>query len=278
MKTARLEKWTLADLPWDRFDAAKVDPDLLAIVKAAALVEYNAADYAAYLRNVFPQDEAFCQAMSGWAREETQHGEALGQWAMRADPSFDFQAASARYSTGYRINVNAQASIRGSRNGELIARCIVEAGTSSYYTAMGDATEEPVLKEICRKITADEYRHYKLFFGYLQRYLDREHMSRWQRLKIGYARVQEAEDDELAFAYFAANAPRDALYNRPVYTAAYMARAYPLYRVNNLERMVAMVFRACGIKLSTMGRKAMMWGMFITLKTKLRQTRRYAAV
>ena len=26
----------LSDLPWDRFDAAKVDPDLLAVAKAAS--------------------------------------------------------------------------------------------------------------------------------------------------------------------------------------------------------------------------------------------------
>ena len=28
-------KWTLDDIPWDRFEPAKVDPDLVPIVKAA---------------------------------------------------------------------------------------------------------------------------------------------------------------------------------------------------------------------------------------------------
>ena len=48
--------WTLDDIPWDRFEADKVDPDQEKIIRAAAMVEYNAADYVAYLENVFPDD------------------------------------------------------------------------------------------------------------------------------------------------------------------------------------------------------------------------------
>ena len=34
--------WKIADLPWAQFDPALVDAEILKIVKAAALVEYNA--------------------------------------------------------------------------------------------------------------------------------------------------------------------------------------------------------------------------------------------
>ena len=200
------EHWKISDLPWDRFDTTKIDADLLSIVKAAALVEYNAHDYAHYLSNVFPDDSDFQQAVKAWAVEEIQHGEALGRWAEHADPTFHFAAAVARYTAGYKINVNAETSIRGSHAGELIARCIVETGTSSYYTAVADAALEPVLKAICRNIAADELRHYKLFYDYLKNYLAREGLSRLERLKIGLSRIQESEDDELAYAFFAANA------------------------------------------------------------------------
>jgi rubrerythrin len=242
------EHWKIADLPWDQFDASRVDPEILKIIKAAALVEYNAHDYARYLCNVFPDDPAFQQAAKDWSVEEVQHGEALGLWAERADPSFNFQGAVARYTAGYRVNVDAGHSVRGSHAGELIARCIVETGTSSYYTALADATEEPVLKQICRHIAADELRHYKLFYDHLKRYLEREGLSRLERLKISLSRMQESEDDELAYAYFAANAAADAVYDRPAYTSAYMIRAYPFYRPQHVERVVAMVFKACGFK------------------------------
>lgn len=240
--------WTIEGLPWNRFAAAKIDPALLAIAKAASLVEYNARDYAQYLANVFAGDPEFQQAAREWSEEEVQHGEALGRWAMRADPSFDFAKASARYSAGYRINMDAQTSIRGSQAGELIARCIVETGTSSYYTALADACTEPVLKTICRNIAADELRHYKLFYSYLKRYIDRDDLSRIQRLKIGLGRIGESEDDELAYAYFAANAPEDAVYDRDTYRNIYASHAYRFYRPHHVERVVAMVFKACGLK------------------------------
>ena len=82
-----------------------------------------------------------------------------------------------RYRAGYSVKTDADASIRGSRTGELIARCMVETGTSSYYTALAEATGEPVLKQVCKLIAADEYRHFKLFYDHMRRYLSRENLG-----------------------------------------------------------------------------------------------------
>ena len=176
--------WTLDDIPWARFDRSKVDPELLKIVKAAGLVEYNGGDYASYLCNVFHDDPSFQDAANAWAVEEVQHGKALGRWAQLADPSFDFEAAFTRFTDGYKLPLDAQASVRGSRTGELVARCIVEVGTSSYYSALGEATDEPVLRAICRHIAADEFRHYKLFYTHLKRYLEAERIGRLRRILV----------------------------------------------------------------------------------------------
>ncbi|MFP6757964.1 MAG: ferritin-like domain-containing protein [Alphaproteobacteria bacterium] len=122
---------------------------MLASVKAAALVEANGAIYAAYLRNVFVDDPAFRDAASAWAVEEQRHGDVLGRWASLADPAFDYPASLARFRDGYSVPVDVGASVRGTRSGELIARCVVEAGTSSLYSAIAAASDEPVLAEIC---------------------------------------------------------------------------------------------------------------------------------
>ena len=102
--------WTLDDIPWDRFDASKVDGELLKIVKAASLVEYNGDDYAEYLCNVFVDDTDFQGEARRWAAEEVQHGEALGRWAQMVDPSWDFDAAVKRFRAGYRITVDSTES------------------------------------------------------------------------------------------------------------------------------------------------------------------------
>ena len=240
--------WTLDDIPWQRFDSAKVEPELLRLVKAASLVEQNGADYARYLCGVFHDDPVFQDVARGWGAEEVQHGKALGRWAMLADPAFDHAAASARFTAGYRVDLDADASIRGSRTGELVARCIVETGTSSYYSALKDAAAEPVLKQVCTKIAADEFRHYKLFYAHLRRCLKRDRLSRWSRLRIGWGRLAESEDDELAYAYFAANEPADAVYDRKRSMQAYARRAYPLYRQTHVQRAMAMVLKAIGLQ------------------------------
>lgn len=239
--------WTLADIPWDRFDAGRVDPHILSVVKAAAMVERNAADYAAYLRNVFADDATFRDYAEQWRMEEEQHGDALGAWAEKADPGFDYEAARQRFTDGYRIDIDAETSVRGSRTGELIARCIVETGTSSFYSALRDATEEPTLKWICHKIAGDEFRHYKLFYTTMKEYQARENIPAWRRFMVAVGRIKESEDDELAFAWHAANHPADEAYDRARCTLAYGARAFSFYRPQHVERGAHMVLKAAGL-------------------------------
>ncbi len=245
--------WTLEEIPWDRFDPDKVDPDILKLVKAASLVEYNGGDYATYLCNVFQGDSEFQQAARSWAEEEVRHGQALGRWAEMADAGFDLEASFRKFLDGFRLPLDASASVRGSRSGELVARCMVEIGTSSYYTALAEATEEPVLQVICRKIAGDEFRHYKLFYTYLNRYLEREGMGRVRRVLVALGRVRESEDDELAYAYYAANGEGEA-YDRERCGQAYLDRAAACYRSRHLRRIVAMSFKTAG--LSPRGRLA----------------------
>jgi hypothetical protein len=243
-----MKHWTLDDIAWDRFDPSKVDPELLKVVKAAALVEKNGDTYTDYLSSVFRDDAAFCREAVRWGAEEVRHGDALGRWSELADPSFDFAAAFADFKDKIQLPPGADASVRGSRVGELIARCIVECGTSSLYAAIASHTDEPVLKQIARNIAADEVRHFKLFYTYHKRYLEAEKVGVWRRLWVALGRIHETEDDELAYAYYAANHANDGPYERKVYTRKYIARAYSIYRFQHVERATAMVFKAVGLK------------------------------
>jgi rubrerythrin len=238
--------WTLDDIDWTSFRADLVDPDLLAVARAAALVEHNGADYAVYLNNVFAGDETIKPAIDAWAVEEVQHGKALARWARMADPAWDFEAAFKRFVEGYKLPLDATASIRGSRSGELIARCIVETGTSSHYTALAEASREPVFAQVCRNIAADEFRHYKLFYDHMNRYLERDGVGRVSRLWTGLGRIAESEDDELAYAYYAANL-WPAAYDRKTAARAYARRAYTVYRRRHVDRGIAMALKAVGL-------------------------------
>jgi len=243
-----MKHWRIEEVAWDRFDPARLDSELVPLVKAAAMVERNGTDYAVYLNRVFADDPDFCRAADYWAEEEVQHGDALGRWAMLADPGWDYQAAFARYRAGYKLPLEATASVRGSRTGELIARCMVETGTSSYYSALAEATREPVLRQICKNIAADEFRHYKLFYDHMRRYLKRENIGLARRLRIALGRIGESEDDELAFAWHCGNQAEGKPFVRADCTAAYMGRAIMFYRFRHVERGVGMVLKAVGVK------------------------------
>lgn len=269
--------WDMNEIPYDKIDHSKVTPDLIKVVKAAALVEYNAVAYSSYLERVFADDPDF-QAMSRcWATEEVQHGQSLGKWAEMVDPSWKLEDAMARFRAGYQIeHINNDESIRGSRAGEMVARCMVETGTSSYYTAIGTSTDEPVLKEICAKIAGDEFRHYKLFYDTLNRYVAKENMSKMKRLKVALGRIAESEDDELSYAFFAANANDNEVYDRKTWNREYMKRAYSYYQQPQIDRAVAMVFKACGFDPKGMAGKMASKAAWVLLKQGIKNAEKTA--
>jgi rubrerythrin len=273
-----MKRWTLDDIPWHQFDASKAAPELVSLAKAACMVEHNGDDYARYLCEVFSDDAEFQQVAKVWAEEEVQHGKVLRRWAELADPSFDFEQSFRTFTTGYKLPLNVQQSVRGSRCGELIARCVVETGTSSYYTALKEHTDEPVFKIICGKIAADEFRHYKLFYDYLNVYLTREKIGFFKRLAVAVGRVTESEDDELAYAFYASQPNPDNIpYHHKTYINRHMRYAFPVYRRHHVEKLSSMLFKAAGLKPNGWLNRAVNPILWTLMQLRIRQLARVVA-
>jgi hypothetical protein len=246
--TVYAQGWTLDDVDWSKFDRSKLDPRIVAAVKAAALVEFNAPDYVSYLKRVFKNSgPETLSAIEQWGCEESQHGRALGRWAELADPSFKLDETFRRFREGYRPEQFASdgtRSVRGTRRGEMIARCVVESGTSSYYSAIRDASDEPVLKEIAARIASDEYRHYKLFFDTLKAQ-DEPELPFWRKLWVAVGRVAESDDDELSYAFYCANVRKEdemaVPYSRAKYARESFAVSMRVYQPGHIKKLVQMV-------------------------------------
>jgi hypothetical protein len=237
---------TVDSINWSHFSPEKVDGDLLEIVKTVSLLEYNALNYAEYLCKIFAADPVMRSFLRGWGEEEVEHGIVLGRWVELADPVYDFQAAVRRFRDNFKMpELSQPAPFRNSPPGELVAQSIVETGTSSLYSAIADAAQEPVLQVLSRGIAADEFRHYDLFCAHMERYQERRRIGRIQRIRVAVARIAEIKDDELACAYHAAN-----LYDRPYDRAraahAYARRAFRLYHRRHVARGIGMAARVCG--------------------------------
>jgi rubrerythrin len=270
-----MPSWTLDSISWQLFDPSRVEPATLKVIKAAALVEINGEVYAQYLSNVFGQDPEFCVLLQSWARDEFRHGQALRRWAEMADEDLDFDEVYRRFMAGSHFELDTKESVFGSRSGELLTRCIVEVGTSSWYSAIADETTEPVLKEICRHIAADEVRHYKLFYTYLQRYMEADGLGRWARLKLAARRMHQSSDDT-GFAYYAANCA-DIPYDREACTRAYWRRAYAFYRQRHIERVVAMLWKALGFDSQGVARWVVARLFWRTIRNRARRLARLPA-
>ncbi len=241
--------WNMnSDIDWPAFDSARVDRNILQVIKSAALVEANASDYVAYLCGIWPDNPDLRKIFRQWGHEETRHGEALARWASLADPGFDFTSALERFRKMQAIDTTATTSIRGSPTGELVARCVVETGTSSLYAAIRDVTVEPVLKQLTTRIAADELAHYALFSALIKK--QDQQLPRLSRLKIALARLFEASDDELASAYYCATRPPsgELVYERKICSNAYQLGVLRIYQRRHINRLVSMIARAGGLK------------------------------
>jgi len=271
--TLKAKHWTLDDIDWSALKPDVVTLELLSAVKTAALVEANSADYVVYLNNVFRDDPEFCAVADRWGDEEIQHGEALGRWAELVDPSFNFKQRLAHFRRLYQIPLEAEVSVRGSQAGELLARCVVESGTCSYYAALRDFSADPVLRQICALISRDESRHYRLFKLHAERY---KKLNLFKRIKIAIGRVAEASDDELGYAWHAATARLGDIgvsYNREECAGTYNRIATSMYKKVHIDSAVHMVVTAIGLKARGIASKVlsnMIWRVFQAKKKNYR--------
>ncbi len=110
---------------------------------------------------------------------------------------------------------------------------------------MKDATREPVLKEIAGRIAADEFRHYKLFYETLHKQ-DEPDLPFWRKLVVAITRVNESDDDELAYAYYAANIAPNVPYDRATCAKLAASKALCIYKPPHIKKLVQMIAKAVG--------------------------------
>jgi rubrerythrin len=155
--------------------------------------------YGEYLTRVLP--EQFQVEVSAWAAEEAQHGQALRRWLALADPEFDVEASFARY-IELPYHQGETVAGRGGVSHELLSRCVVEAFASGYYFALSDQTHEPLLRNICRRLMADESRHFAQFRSMLA---TAPKLGLWTGMRVTIRRILELADDQIVFAAHCAN-------------------------------------------------------------------------
>lgn len=171
-------RWSLGDIPWPELNPGVASPELRELVREMAFSEN--ATYSATQRflQTFYDDVEFTQWISVWFYEETRHPHVLIEWLRRlGEPVVDDFILRGRVSTPFMK----------SRMGTLVTNVISEVSASHAYGALADASAEPVLAILARRIAGDEARHAASFFRFARKRLeasDRPDRERLDGLKV----------------------------------------------------------------------------------------------
>jgi hypothetical protein len=199
----RRARWAIDDVPYGEIDAGRLRDEtrLFELVAAASFVEITSELYTRNLVAYYHGDvEVTAWLQEGWQREEVQHGAALRRYVETAWPDFDWERAYQSF-LGEYSELCAVERLSESRALEMVARCVVETGTSSFYRMLSAVAPEPVLRRLALNISADEVDHYKHFYRYFRRYAARERTGRTAVLRTLIRRVVEVDAEDAACAF-----------------------------------------------------------------------------
>ena len=234
-------RWRVEDIDFSRVDVrcASANQDLMLLLCAASFVESGSDLYSHTLVDFFDGDEEFCAWLrDDWEAEELQHGRALKAYVRAVWPDFDWDEAFSGFFEEYSKTCSRD-QLEKTHARELVARCVIETGTSSLYRTIGQCTDEPVLVELAGRIHADEVHHYKYFYQYFKKYNQIERLGRYNVFRVLLRRSLEIrnEDEEIAM--------------RHVLAACYPGRIHdPEFNARRIERVSKMVMRSLPVDMS----------------------------
>ncbi|MET3108537.1 hypothetical protein AAKU67_003250 [Oxalobacteraceae bacterium GrIS 2.11] len=197
--------WCLDDIPFDSIEPSTVHNDefLFLTLASASFVEILADLYSDNLISHFGGNaEVTGWLAARWQKEEVQHGQALKTYIQLVWPEFDWETAHRAFVDEYRLLCTAE-QLESHPGLELIARCVVETGTSTFYRALRSYVQEPVLRQILNHISSDETAHYNHFRRFFQRLNASQPHGLAAVVKTIWRRLYEirSEDSYIAFKH-----------------------------------------------------------------------------
>jgi len=228
-------RWSLADVDFSKIDRECIEgrDDMFLLVCSASFMESSSETFTRNLLDYFADDGELGPWLSAaWEPEELQHGRALKTYVQHVWPAFDWDGAYSDFFAEYAKLCTADA-LEPTHGQEMVARCIVEMGTTTFYQALSAMSEESVLRDLTWRIRTDEVQHYKHFYRSFLRYREQEQLHRSQVMATIWRRVVELRQSDADVAlrhaaawYFREDQQAAAQSVRQVF--ARMATQYPI--------------------------------------------------
>jgi rubrerythrin len=229
-RSTKPRRWSLEDIPFDavHVEAIRGDRHYLYLVAAASFVETASDLYTKNLLRYFAGEaEVSAWLEQEWQYEEMQHGAALRRYLAQVWPEFPWQWAFDAFFAAYAPLCD-DAHLGPTRALELVARCVIETGTSTTYRMLERASPEPVLSLLVGHIRRDEVRHYKHFLHYFRNYQARERVGRGAVLRSLWERLREINGEDGVVAF-------ESVFRADALAARDCDTAYRVFRRRNAE-------------------------------------------
>jgi len=201
--TKYVRRWNLDDIRFDLIDVDSVrNNDFLFLTLASAsFVEILAETYSGNLVLHFEGNEPITDWLRGsWQSDEVQHGLALKKYVNTVWPEFDWERGHKSFTEDYQRLCTVE-QLEPERALELIARCVVETGTSTFYRAVHDYVSEPILRELLNNIKTDEIAHYAFFRTHFESENATRRHGAWSSLKTTWHRLRDVRGEDAYIAF-----------------------------------------------------------------------------
>lgn len=201
-----MPRWDYHEIDYSRIDVDRIKGNrfLFRILTIASYIEITSGIYEENLSSYYRGDEPLVSWLQGtWEVEEVQHGEALRRYVETVWPEFDWEGGYERFRERY-LPLCTTDAFQPTKAREMLARMVVETGTSTYYKALSQYAadlDEPVLEELARNISRDEVHHFKAFNEAFTRYNADEKNSKKVIIKVLYSRLRDASDEDVEIAH-----------------------------------------------------------------------------
>lgn len=200
--SAAARPWSVSDINYQAIDVERMrgERDLFYLLVSASFIESGSDTYAGNLATYYARvPDAAGWLSEHWEAEELQHGLALRRYVEHVWPEFDWERGYARFFDEYSKTCSID-QFEPTEALEMAARCVVETGTAAYYRALEQASDEPVLRDLTRRISNDEVRHYKHFYQFFNRFAESERPGRMRVLGALARRLLEIKNEDADIA------------------------------------------------------------------------------
>jgi hypothetical protein len=160
-KTLERVRWSLDDIPWDRFDASLLSDEQAQTIKMNAITEWAALPATEMFLRDTRHDSDFSAFMSVWFYEEQKHALVLMEYLRRFRPDL---VPTEQELHAVRFEFDPAPPLE-----TLMLHFCGEIRLNHWYRCASEWHTEPVIRHIYETISRDEARHGGAYLQYMKK-------------------------------------------------------------------------------------------------------------